>query len=601
MLVRRILLGTFSLAAAAMLVGCAADESVSEGDTSRIGQPIAGAAFTTTNTAVDGKGHCKNGNEDVNCNVYDGKSYVWLNGGPDTAYVGDGNYFFSVLVPGGQPSPNDGGLGNLSDDFDTWNNRRFSVKNGQITYGGTHGFANNKIRLMPYADTTNPGGVYILAVCSLGSGPVDQYPVTPRSCKYDAFKALKQPKKSSLTVTSDATATYSRRYGWTVDKNVDKTSVKGMSSGTATFNYTVDVSHDAGTDGSFVVAGTITVENFNAFDVAGVTITDAIDDPNATCVVQNGTNLTIAANGGGVTRSYTCTYSAPPASMSETNTATASWPSSYSLPTDSATFVVPFSFPSAPSTVVDECVTVTDTFDGVTTTLGTVCIADPNPMRYSYPRSVPIPAHGCVSHANSAVATASTSGLQSQDGVSVQACGPLDTGARTIGFWQNPNGQGILQAAAATGGVCDAATWLRQYAPFQSLGATSTCADLAAWVYDVIKSANAAGEAMNAMLEAQMLATALDVYFSDAALGGNAIGAPAPLGPVVIDLTAINGTLDTSAAFGGAKSMSILQLLAYAASQSNAGGTVWYGNDKATQGLAKTTFDAINNNRVFAP
>src|SRR5207249_4556863 len=40
------------------------------------------------------------------------------------------------------------------------------------------------IRLAPYADTTNPGGVYIMAICSLAKG----YPVEPRDCKYDAFK-----------------------------------------------------------------------------------------------------------------------------------------------------------------------------------------------------------------------------------------------------------------------------------------------------------------------------------------------------------------------------------------------------------------------------
>jgi hypothetical protein len=66
-------------------------------------------------------------------------------------------------------------------------------------YGGTHWLdsgappgpkPNNLppyIRLFPYADTTNPGGVYILAICSLGEG----YPVDPRDCKYDAFKVQK--------------------------------------------------------------------------------------------------------------------------------------------------------------------------------------------------------------------------------------------------------------------------------------------------------------------------------------------------------------------------------------------------------------------------
>ena len=36
-------------------------------------------------------------------------------------------------------------------------------------------------------------------------------------------------------------------------------------------------------------------------------------------------------------------------------------------------------------------------------------------------------------------------------------------------------------------------------------------------------------------------------------------------------------------------------MLAYATSQSNAGGSIWYGQVKATQELAKNAFDAINN------
>jgi len=41
--------------------------------------------------------------------------------------------------------------------------------------------------------------------------------------------------------------------------------------------------------------------------------------------------------------------------------------------------------------------------------------------------------------------------------------------------------------------------------------------------------------------------------------------------------------------------------MAYAASQSNVGGSTWYGNVKNTQFLAKDTFDAINNQLAFAP
>jgi hypothetical protein len=171
---------------------------------------VSGAAFTTFNAHVDGasKDVCKN--SAINCNIYGAKEYVWLNGGPTANGLGpDGQYFFAVLVPGGQPNPNDGGIKNLSDDYDCYLNREFTVKDGEVSvYSGykctgypfqdKHWLDSGKgakgpngappyIRLFPYADTTNPGGVYIMAICSLQDG----YPVDPRDCKYDAFKVKK--------------------------------------------------------------------------------------------------------------------------------------------------------------------------------------------------------------------------------------------------------------------------------------------------------------------------------------------------------------------------------------------------------------------------
>jgi hypothetical protein len=141
---------------------------------------------------------------------------------------------------------------------------------------------------------------------------------------------------------------------------------------------------------------------------------------------------------------------------------------------------------------------------------------------------------------------------------------------------------------------------LRQYAPLQGLSATATCSAVATSVSGTINAANAGGASMNAMLKAQLLATALDVFFTDPALGGNKLAAPAPLGGVVIDLTNIGG-LSTSAAFGGASGLSVSELLAAASARSDSGGGTWYENVKATQELAKNTFDAINNSRVYAP
>jgi hypothetical protein len=190
-----------------------------------------------------------------------------------------------------------------------------------------------------------------------------------------------------------------------------------------------------------------------------------------------------------------------------------------------------------------------------------------------------------------------------------------------MGFWQNKNGQGIISGGAYTlvSGVkvCNSGTWLRLYPPFQDLSPTATCAQVATYVYNVIKAATCStGGTCNTMLKAQMLSTALDVYFSGGDVngsGGNKIGAPGPIGVVKIDLTHIcsmidgsggtatcSGTfLDCSSAFGGATCLSVSQILAYAGSQSNVGGSVWYAQVKATQVLAKNVFDAINNRVAF--
>ena len=171
----------------------------SSGNTSDPNSPVKGAAFTTINPSHDGAGTCKNGNGLVNCNLYGAPQYVWINGGPDKNQLATpGRYFFAVLEPGGQnQNPNDGVPvdktdKNLSDDYDAYTNRTFTIANGEISsYSGTHVYDvdqqdndENKIRLFPYSTTRNNGGVYVLAICYLGNG----YPVSPRDCKYDTFK-----------------------------------------------------------------------------------------------------------------------------------------------------------------------------------------------------------------------------------------------------------------------------------------------------------------------------------------------------------------------------------------------------------------------------
>lgn len=178
---------------------------------------VAGATYTTNNPDVDGLGTCGNGPDSsdptINCNIYDRKSYVWLTGGPSASGLEDGTYFFAVLVPGGQNndvndgqnSPTFGGdvntNKNLSDEHDAYTNRIFVVEDHKIvSYTGTHdkynvgtaGDPDYMIRLIPYSNTTNPGGEYDMAICQIDLSTYDPSTeataATAADCKYDNFK-----------------------------------------------------------------------------------------------------------------------------------------------------------------------------------------------------------------------------------------------------------------------------------------------------------------------------------------------------------------------------------------------------------------------------
>jgi hypothetical protein len=189
------------------------------------GGGVNGAVYTTIDVALDGPGHCQN--SAINCNIYSGKQFVWLNGGPTSNHLTPaGLYFFAVLNPGGQPNPNDPSTSTPNADnlscptvgcADPYTNRTFAIgTNGEISaYGGTHdkdlnGGNGILIRLCnggggcpPYIDTPNPGGEYDMAVCYLGPDSTHiTYPVdTNKVCKHDNFKVRSEitPPRCTLT------------------------------------------------------------------------------------------------------------------------------------------------------------------------------------------------------------------------------------------------------------------------------------------------------------------------------------------------------------------------------------------------------------------
>jgi hypothetical protein len=570
------------------------------------------AVYTSTDAT---QGGCLNASptNDKNCNIYESKGDVYLSGGPTQgAGLGAGDYFFAILAPGGQADPTDGADGNLSNS-DAYADRKFHINaDGSLTNLGTHADGTDVdgrdvIQAMPYDDTPNPGGVYILAVCKwLGDEGANDATV-PSKCKYDAFKIKASENNGGAAddpvVTKDAKPTFKRTFTWDIDKSVECAGGSPYGtydqlvqkvSGTVKCDYTIDVTKSDGVDSDWLVKGTISV--FNPNDDGSVTlddVTDDIGDPNATCSVDTATNGLVVPAAATVEYTYECTFDDPPDPTSGTNTASASWSEQTvggaTLAANGGTGTAAFTFDDGTEDnpkKIDDCTDVSDVLDGTSVPLSPDQVCETTQITAT--AYFDVPKSGCVDHSNTATETPVDEGDAESDSASVRICGPVG-GEGTMGFWQNKNGQALIKAGSSTAGVCNSATYLRTYAPFQDLSASATCNQVATYVTNIIKAANASGASMNAMLKAQMLSTALDVSFNK--VPGN----------VLMDLTKVNKPIgsanyeNVTAAFGGASSLTVSQMLTYAASKSNVGGSVWYGQVKATQEQAKDAFDAINN------
>jgi hypothetical protein len=296
---------------------------------------------------------------------------------------------------------------------------------------------------------------------------------------------------------------------------------------------------------------------------------------------------------------------------------------------------------TTPTTVVGNPQNVYDTFNGGSqvllgvddATTANICTANTTAATdggltitctagvFKYSRTITVTPGRCVQYDNTAAIADQTSTS------SVTICG-TNTGALTMGFWQNKNGQGIITSYCGGTSGTSLHTFLNGYNPFKDETST-TCSGEASYVLTIIKNAvcTSSTKTCNLMLRAQMLSTALDVYFSTPSLGGNKVGSfnglggnTPGLGGVNVDLQHICAMVDGSSGasctgitedvrpeFGIASPCvgeSVSDMLAYsnAASLVNGNpvatatsGATWYNQNKARQVPAKDAFDNINN------
>jgi hypothetical protein len=159
------------------------------------GAIVAGAGYSTAlsnDTCIHGTV--------INCNAYASKTDVYVSGGPTAGGITTaGEYYFAIVAPGSQNQFLQDGTGDLSlCGSDPVSERTFAVAldpdgnpiidsysgsthaTGQINGDGKFVIdAGDPSNL--YCDTPNAGGVYILAICSVGA-------TSPSQCKFDAFK-----------------------------------------------------------------------------------------------------------------------------------------------------------------------------------------------------------------------------------------------------------------------------------------------------------------------------------------------------------------------------------------------------------------------------
>jgi hypothetical protein len=450
-----------------------------------------------------------------------------------------------------------------------------------------------------------------------------------------------------LGISKNANGSYDKTFAWQITKDVDKTLVQQIG-GSATFNYTIKVSHNDGAVSNVKVTGKITVTNPNAADITIDGVTDEFSDgsTSTTCDVTPAGSQTVSGSGS-KEFDYSCDLgnSVPNGQLS--NTATVTWSAqdlsdSKHLAAGSADFTYPGSEDPAISfaeTKIDECVDVSDVFNlGAADQQHTFCVGGSgevnNGFSFTYSRLIPVPTFDCKSYDNTATFTTNDTGATDSDSQTVTVCGPARTGALTIGFWKTTNGQNLIKTYCANT-LDDYLAGLGGGAgPFSDAYGKS-CAQLATYVYGILNSASASD--MNKMLKAQMLGTALDVWFSGPGWTSTKIGGVKPpsnflshnsLGTFKMDVmavcpmvdntttgaaTCLNNTPSTDAVAAGAvptSPMSMQALLSFAATldvspwtngafTGTPASSNWYGTDRTKQEILKNIFDQFNNQMAF--
>jgi hypothetical protein len=185
--------------------------------------PVGGQfAVYTSIENIDGASTCENGvGNGVNCNQYNAKTSVYLNGGPSSSFLPDSWYCFSVY--------NSSGNTLLSTDLSS--QRTFQVVGGEILYSGSHDVGSDNrtadtevtIQFAPFLDSDN--GIYKYALYQYPTQPTGtatECAANPAVTKTDNFSVAAAAPSVGVTKVDSGDGSYgpNEAFYWTLSWTV---------------------------------------------------------------------------------------------------------------------------------------------------------------------------------------------------------------------------------------------------------------------------------------------------------------------------------------------------------------------------------------------
>jgi hypothetical protein len=257
----------------------------------------------------------------------------------------------------------------------------------------------------------------------------------------------------TLLVSKTARTSYTRTWTWNIVKKADQTSLTLAKGQPWILNYSVTVSGSS-VDSDHTVSGIITISNPNLASPVVVPVNDSLSG----AVVDCGGGSTIATIPAG--GSAECSYSAGVGgAASGTNTA------SVTLNAVTSSGSADYSF-GAPGSEIDECVTVSDTYQGSPVT-GQLCGSGGSfSQTFDYQRTISFSECGDYTVDNTATFTANDTSATGSAAWTVNVHVPCGGCTLTVGYWKTHSLRGPApydDTWALVGGVDATFLWGKSY------------------------------------------------------------------------------------------------------------------------------------------